>query len=557
MNNLVVIEPKVWRNFVYGLILVSQILFAQNNTMIDGKNGNLVSHNWLLQNLNNPNLIILDASPLQIYNEKHITGAVGVNATSWFGINEIQLNEMEKILQSWGLNQNSKVIIYDQGGSIMATRLFYALYYYGFPEENLYILDGGLAKWEEAGLEETNKPKQKTKDGTFKIEKINEESRGRLPEILTATGNNENNILIEALDESWHYGQFQMFSRAGHIPNSTLLPTPEFYNHDKTFKTPEEISKMLEYYKINPERQIYSYCGGGIAASVPFFVLKFIMGYPNVELFVESELGWLKDERELPFWTYDAPYLMKDAKWLKTWSGKLLRMYYDPQISIIDIRRTEEYKTGHIEFAKNIPYEKIRKVLDKSNELGEILSEAGTNKEDEIIIVSGEGITKEAALVYCMIADLGQKKVSILNDSMVKWNELGYTIISDTSKNDKLDTTNETLKKANNYTKYATDEIIIDDFNKMSGKYQQIFILSDENTQINKSDHKVINIPSINFLNADGTLKEAKEIWAIIAKAEVPRYTELVCFSEDPSYAALNYFIFKVMGYPYVKVWLN
>ncbi len=38
------------------------------------------------------------------------------------------------------------------------------------------------------------------------------------------------------------------------------------------------------------------------------------------------------------------------------------------------------------------------------------------------------------------------------------------------------------------------------------------------------------------------------------AKAGVPRYAELVCFSGDPGEAALNYFILKLMGFPDIKV---
>jgi hypothetical protein len=39
-----------------------------------------------------------------------------------------------------------------------------------------------------------------------------------------------------------------------------------------------------------------------------------------------------------------------------------------------------------------------------------------------------------------------------------------------------------------------------------------------------------------------------------LVKAGVPRYAELVSFSEDPGEAAANYFILKLMGYPDVKV---
>ena len=34
----------------------------------------------------------------------------------------------------------------------------------------------------------------------------------------------------------------------------------------------------------------------------------------------------------------------------------------------------------------------------------------------------------------------------------------------------------------------------------------------------------------------------------------MPRYAELVCFSDDPGDAAVNYYILRLMGYPDVKV---
>ena len=52
--------------------------------------------------------------------------------------------EMEQMYQSWGLSPGKRVVIYDQGGSIMATRLFFALYYHGFPAKNLAVLDGAV-----------------------------------------------------------------------------------------------------------------------------------------------------------------------------------------------------------------------------------------------------------------------------------------------------------------------------------------------------------------------------------------------------------------------------
>jgi thiosulfate/3-mercaptopyruvate sulfurtransferase len=73
----------------------------------------------------------------------------------------------------------------------------------------------------------------------------------------------------------------------------------------------------VDYLGIKPEQQVLAHCGGGVAASVPFFALKYMLGYPNVKMYKESQLEWLQDQRQLPFWTYDAPYLKREADWLQ------------------------------------------------------------------------------------------------------------------------------------------------------------------------------------------------------------------------------------------------
>jgi thiosulfate/3-mercaptopyruvate sulfurtransferase len=156
--------------------------------------------------------------------------------------------------------------MYDQGGTFLATRLFYSLVYYGFPEKDLFVLDGGLFKWQEAGLPVTTEVLPVPKPGAFTIKKINEDVRVYLPEFLTASGDPANNVLVDALGADWHYGQVAPFPKAGHIPHSVLMPSADFFNPDKTFKSADEIRRMLTYLGIRPGQKIYSYCGGGMAA---------------------------------------------------------------------------------------------------------------------------------------------------------------------------------------------------------------------------------------------------------------------------------------------------
>ena len=537
------------------LAVAGCLLLAQPAMAADGIEGNLVTVKWLEKNLKNPDVLILDTSPAQAYATQHIPGAVSVDLFA-YGIQELPVAGTEQLYQSWGISSGKKIVMYDQGGGMMATKLLHTLYYHGFPAKDLLILDGGLSKWQHEGLPATKDVTPAPEKGTFKIEKINEGARVWLPEFLTASGDPGSNALVEALGPDWHFGQVAAFDRAGHIPNGIMLPSADFYNPDKTFKSAEEIRKMLAYLGIRPEQQIYTYCGGGVAASVPFFALKFILKYPKVKLYKESEMGWLSDERELPYWTYDAPFLMRQTNWLKTWGGQMLRMYGGAQISVVDIRPVDAFNQGHAAFALNIPAEVFKSNIANPDRLAAILGPAGVNASHEAVVISGAGLTRESALAFVLLEKLGQKKVSVFMDSVDKWAQLGLVVKKDATLVGPKKGPNDLSIPPTTYPGNLRKDVIISDSKSTRGVYPRVLIASGRDVPAKAQDGKVVHVPYTDLLNADGTPKAAKEIWNILTRAGVPRYAELVCFSDDPGEAAVNYFILKLMGYPDIKVLL-
>ena len=81
----------------------------------------------------------------------------------------------------------------------------------------------------------------------------------------------------------------------------------------------------------------------------------------------------------------------------------------------------------------------------------------------------------------------------------------------------------------------------------------KVFVASGAQVPAKPPEGKVVHVPYTELLKPDGTPKEAKDIWAVLTKAGVPRYAELVAFSDDPGEAAVNYYVLKLMGYPAVK----
>lgn len=231
-----------------------------------------------------------------------------------------------------------------------------------------------------------------------------------------------------------------------------------------------------------------------------------------------------------------------------------MRMYGVSQVSMIDVRPPEEFSEGHLPFAINIPSRLLYANIKKKNEMSEILGNAGVNASDEAVVISGKGLTKESALAFVLLEKLGQEKISVFMDSKDKWVEVGFNIIKDTAAGDLKKASNDLPAHKKTYPINLRDDVIIDDANSTVGIYPKIFIASGKNIPSAKLDEKIIHIPFTELLNEDGTPKTAKDIWNILDKAGVPRYAELLCFSDDEGEAAVNYFILKLMGYPDIKV---
>jgi 3-mercaptopyruvate sulfurtransferase SseA len=256
-------------------------------------------------------------------------------------------------------------------------------------------------------------------------------------------------------------------------------------------------------------------------------------------------LGWIADERELPYWTYDAPFLMRETKWLQFWGGQIMRMYGGAHVSIVDVRPADAYDQGHVPFALNLPADVFKGSIGDLDRLAGILGPAGINASDEAVVISGAGLTKDAALAFVLLEKLGQKKVSVFKDSMDDWVKLGFALKKDATIVGPKKTPQDLSIPPATYSGNFRKGVLITDPKSTLGVYPKVFIASGQDVPAQALDGKVVHVPYADLLNADGRPKAAKDIWNILAKAGVPRYAELICVSDDPGEAAVNFVILK------------
>jgi 3-mercaptopyruvate sulfurtransferase SseA len=276
-----------------------------------------------------------------------------------------------------------------------------------------------------------------------------------------------------------------------------------------------------------------------------------MLNRPDVKLFTESEMGWVSDERDLPYWTYDAPFLMRDTRWLQFFGGQMIKNYGGAHVSIIDVRPADVFNAGHVPLALNIPADTFRSTVTDAGKVADMLRAAGVDSSHETVVVSGGGLTRDAALAFVMLETLGHRKVSIFMDSMEKAAQLGFAMKKDAPAAAAQTTDHEA------YPEHSRRNVIITDPKSTHGAYAKVFIASGKEPPAKPQDGKVVHVPYTDLLTAEGTPKAAKDVWNILAKAGVPRYAELVCVSDDPGEAAVTYFMLKLMGYPDIKVMLN
>jgi thiosulfate/3-mercaptopyruvate sulfurtransferase len=119
----------------------------------------LVEPHWLLEQLEDPGIRIIDCdAPEVALARPHIPGAVVLPIHPYFRNTETAVGvataeQTEGILRDLGVSNGTRVICYDSQGGLLATRIWWVLWYYG--HEHAAVLNGGWPAWQAAGLPST------------------------------------------------------------------------------------------------------------------------------------------------------------------------------------------------------------------------------------------------------------------------------------------------------------------------------------------------------------------------------------------------------------------
>ncbi len=272
----------------------------------------LVSAQWLNDRLGDPAVRVVDIrgivrtldtgngrqqasyEPLRAeYLEQHIPGAVFVDWTSDIvdpdAPVKAQIAPAERFsaaMSRLGVGDDTLVVAVDSTGGHLATRLWWALRYYG--HDNVAVLDGGMSYWTANGYP--------TESGEVVVEPAGFTARVR-PDLISAVDDvvrlteTRDRQLIDARDAATFSGEVQRAARGGHIPTAINLPSSHFIGPEGTWKDPASIREAAVAAGVDPEAPVTAYCNGGVTATVVLFGLH-LAGLDDISNYDGSWNEW-------------------------------------------------------------------------------------------------------------------------------------------------------------------------------------------------------------------------------------------------------------------------
>jgi thiosulfate/3-mercaptopyruvate sulfurtransferase len=266
--------------------------------------GPLVSPRWLAERLNDPDVIVVDASWFlpaegrsgrEEHLEAHIPGAV------FFDIDEIadpetdlphMLPSPEAFVQAageLGLRREASLVVYDSWGIRSAARAWWTLRVFEFP--TVFVLDGGLSAWlAEGGT---------TEAGATRLPPAQLAPRfdaGLLADFdaaLAALTDGSSSVVDArpALRFAGEAPEPRPGLRAGHMPGAFNLPFEHLLTPERRMKPAPEIRTACAAAGLDLTRPIIATCGSGVTASVLALGLA-EAGLPRARVYDGSWAEW-------------------------------------------------------------------------------------------------------------------------------------------------------------------------------------------------------------------------------------------------------------------------
>ncbi|MFJ1998802.1 sulfurtransferase [Streptomyces asiaticus] len=250
----------------------------------------LVDADWVQAHIDDPKVVLVEVDEdTSAYDKNHIKNAVRID---WkqdlqdpVRRDFVDQEGFEKLLSEKGIANDDTVILYGGNNNWFAAYAYWYFKLYG--HQDVKLLDGGRKKWELDSRDLVAEVPTRART-EYKAKPQDTSIRAFRDEVIDAIGT-KNLVDVRSPDEfsgkllaPAHLPQEQS-QRPGHIPSSRNIPWSKNANDDGTFKSDDELRALYENEGVDLSKDTIALCRIGERSSLTWFVLRELLGQPNVK----------------------------------------------------------------------------------------------------------------------------------------------------------------------------------------------------------------------------------------------------------------------------------
>lgn len=261
----------------------------------------LVDADWVEAHLHDPKVRLIEVDvDTTAYEQGHIPGAVGFNWQKELQDQVVRAPvsqaQLEALLSRAGVSNDTTIVLYGDNNNWFAAWALWILKYYG--HQDVRLLDGGRVKWL-ADKRELTTSVPSYAQTNYHTQAPEEDIRAYRDYILTQL-NKQGFAMVDVRSPGEYSGELlapanlpqEGAQRGGHIPGAANIPWSQAVNADGTFKSADELRALYGGKGVTADKEVVAYCRIGERSSHTWYVLHFLLGYPNVRNYDGSWTEW-------------------------------------------------------------------------------------------------------------------------------------------------------------------------------------------------------------------------------------------------------------------------
>ncbi|PKM51919.1 MAG: hypothetical protein CVV02_04730 [Firmicutes bacterium HGW-Firmicutes-7] len=270
-------------------LLFVVLMFASCTQTAYTQSNNIIEPGEVKNEIGKAQIIVVDARSKEDYDKGHIKGAIHLEpselSTTRPVLGKLRSKEdIEKVLSSKGVSNESILFVYDNNGGVNASRVWWTLK--GFGHEQIKVINKGEKGLLEEKIEVSLEVPTLAKT-TYVAADFNDGMIVELEEMKIITSDENSQVRIIDVRSTAEYDE-------GAIPKAILYPHTKNLYTDGAFKSGKNIYLSYNDFGLDKDDPIILYCKTSFRATQTAVLLE-EAGFTNVKVYDGAWEEWSKD----------------------------------------------------------------------------------------------------------------------------------------------------------------------------------------------------------------------------------------------------------------------